>query len=108
MPTPSPVPHRNLLSALPEELATAFFAKARPVRLAAGRTLFEAGEAGNGCYRIEQGLLKVTLSVARNECILAILGAGSVVGELSLLDAGPRSASVAAIKDSELKFVSRV
>jgi len=108
MPTPSPVPHRNLLSALPEELAIAFFAKARPVRLAAGRTLFEAGEAGNGCYRIEQGLLKVTLSVARNERILAILGAGSVVGELSLLDAGPRSAGVAAIKDSELKFVSRL
>jgi hypothetical protein len=36
MPTPSPVPHRNLLSALPEELAAAFFAKGRLVRLAAG------------------------------------------------------------------------
>ena len=107
MPPPAPAPQRNLLSALPDELASALFANARPVRLAAGRTLFAAGEAGNGCYRVEQGLLKVTLAVARSERILAIVGAGSVVGELSLLDEGPRSATVSAINDSELKFLSR-
>jgi CRP-like cAMP-binding protein len=70
--------------------------------------VFIAGEQGDGCYRIDQGLLKVsTLSASGGERILAIVGGGTVVGELSLLDGGPRSATVAAIRDSELKFIGR-
>jgi CRP/FNR family transcriptional regulator, cyclic AMP receptor protein len=34
------------------------------------------------------------------ERILAILGPGSVVGELSMIDSAPRSASVTALRDS--------
>jgi CRP/FNR family cyclic AMP-dependent transcriptional regulator len=101
--------HRNLLSALPRNLAEDLFAKTRPVRVSAGHVLFVAGEPGDGCYRIDQGLLKVSaLSASGGERILAIVGAGTVVGELSMLDGGPRSATVAAVKDAELSFVSRV
>jgi CRP/FNR family transcriptional regulator, cyclic AMP receptor protein len=97
---------RSLLSALPRDLSEHLFAKARPLRFAAGCAVFIAGEEGDGCYRIDQGLLKVsTLSASGGERILAIVGAGTVVGELSLLDGGPRSATVAAIRDSELKFI---
>ena len=39
--------------------------------------------------------------------ILAILGPGALVGELSMIDGLPRSASVAAIRESKLSFVSR-
>jgi CRP/FNR family transcriptional regulator, cyclic AMP receptor protein len=68
--------------------------------------VFIAGEQGDGCYRIDQGLLKVsTLSASGGERILAIVGAETVVGQRSLLDGGPRSATVAAIRDSELKFI---
>ena len=41
------------------------------------------------------------------ERILAVLGPGSVVGELSMIDGAPRSASVIALSDSKLSFVSR-
>ena len=41
------------------------------------------------------------------ERILAILGPGSVVGELSMIDDAPRSASVTALRDSKLSFVGR-
>jgi CRP/FNR family transcriptional regulator, cyclic AMP receptor protein len=106
MPTPDAAP-RNLFSALPADLAERLFSKARPVRLAAGRDLFAAGDPGNGCYRIDQGLLKISaVSGSGGERILAIVGPGAIVGELSMLDEGPRSASVAAVRDSELSFVT--
>src|SRR6266571_3795972 len=42
----SDAPHRNLLAAVPQELAGRLFAKARPTRIAAGQALFVAGEPG--------------------------------------------------------------
>jgi CRP-like cAMP-binding protein len=70
--------------------------------------LFSAGEEGKGCYRVDEGLLKA--SVAKpggGERILAILGPGSVVGELSMIDGAPRSASIIALRDSKLRFIRR-
>jgi CRP-like cAMP-binding protein len=101
--------HGNALhSVLPEDLPAALFSQARPVSLPATRTLFLAGAPGDGCYRVDEGLLKVTMaSPSGGERILAILGSGALVGELSMLDGAPRSASVVAIRDSKLRFVSR-
>lgn len=98
----------NLLDSLPEPLASGLFARARPVKLGADQILFVAGDPGDGCYRVDQGLLKVSItSPSGGERILAILGRGSVAGELSMLDGAPRSAAITAIRDSELSFVSR-
>ena len=41
------------------------------------------------------------------ERILSIVGPGGIVGELSTIDGLPRSASVSAVRDSELTYVSR-
>jgi CRP/FNR family transcriptional regulator, cyclic AMP receptor protein len=102
-------PPENLLSVLPPEMSAALFAAARPHRLKADQTLFTAGDPGDGCYRVEQGLLKVTVvSPSGGERILAILGPGALVGELAMIDAQPRSASVVAARDSELSFISRM
>jgi CRP/FNR family transcriptional regulator, cyclic AMP receptor protein len=98
----------SLLAALPAELSQSLFAKARPLSLAADQTLFVTGDEGDGCYRVEEGLLKASIAApAGGERILAILGPGSVVGELSMIDGGPRSASVTALRDSKLSFVGR-
>jgi CRP-like cAMP-binding protein len=98
----------RLLADLPTEMSHGLFAKARPVSLAASQTLFVAGDEGDGCYRIEEGLLKASVATATGgERILAILGPGSVVGELSMIDGAPRSASVTALRDSKLSFVDR-
>ena len=70
--------------------------------------LFLAADPGDGCYRVEDGLLKVTMvSRSGTERILAFLGAGSIVGELSMIDGRPRSASVVAVRDATLSFLSR-
>ena len=97
-----------MLSVLPGDLSAKLFSSARQVQLKANQTLFTAGDPGDGCYRIESGLLKVTvMSPTGDERIFAILGPGSLVGELALLDAQPRSASVMSLRDSELTFITQ-
>ena len=51
----------SLLSGLPEHLSTNLFASAKPVQLATDEVLFLAGDPGDGCYRIDEGLLKVMM-----------------------------------------------
>jgi Cyclic nucleotide-binding domain len=48
---------------------------------------------------VDQGLLKVMVASPRGEeRIIAILGSGAILGELSMIDGLPRSASVAALR----------
>jgi CRP/FNR family cyclic AMP-dependent transcriptional regulator len=98
----------RLLSGLPTPLSTELFASAERVRLSAGEVLFRAGDSGDGCYRVEDGLLKVTIvSSSGGERVLAFIGRGAVVGELSIIDGLPRSASVVAVRDDAASFLSR-
>jgi CRP-like cAMP-binding protein len=74
----------------------------------AGKALFLAGDQGDGCYRIEEGVMKISVtSKSGDERILAVVGANAIVGELSLIDGLPRSASIIAIRDATVRFVSR-
>jgi CRP/FNR family cyclic AMP-dependent transcriptional regulator len=98
----------SLLSGLPEHLSANLFTSATPVKLNADEVLFLSGDAGDGCYRVEEGLLKVTMmSRSGTERILAFLGPGAIVGELSIIDGLPRSASVVAVRAAALSFLSR-
>jgi CRP/FNR family transcriptional regulator, cyclic AMP receptor protein len=102
-PRPKPI-----LSRLPEGMSAQLFARAKTRHLNAGDSLFSAGDAGDGCYRLEEGLLKVVITSPRGEeRILAILGPGQIAGELSIVDRQPRSASVIAVKHCELSFISQ-
>jgi CRP/FNR family cyclic AMP-dependent transcriptional regulator len=97
-----------VLGDLPSGFAKALFSKAREVALKADHSLFLQGDEGNGCYRVEEGLLKASVRAPKgNERILAIFGPGAVIGELAILDGRVRSASVIALRDSKLSFVSR-
>src|SRR5262249_29076226 len=99
---------QSLLSGLPQHLSASLFGNTTPVRLKGEEVLFLAGDAGDGCYRVEEGLLKVTMvSRAGSERILAFLGTGAIVGELAIIDGLPRSASVVAVRPSVLSFLSR-
>jgi CRP/FNR family transcriptional regulator, cyclic AMP receptor protein len=107
-PSKPPPPQANLLSDLPNQVSAELLARATPRRLTAGEVLFLAGDPGDGFYRLNEGLLKVSIaSLSGSERILAILGPGSVVGDLTILDGKPRSASVSALRDCTLQFVSR-
>lgn len=103
------MPRRTeFFAALPPEVTGRLLERANPVKIGASQTLFIAGDPGDGCYIIDEGLLKVELaSEAGVNRILALLRPGAVVGELSLIDGRPRSASVSALRPSKLRFVSR-
>ena len=94
-----------MLTALPPELLRGLFGKARTSSLAADQMLFLSGDPGDGCYRVDEGLLKVSVGAPDGgERILAILGPGSIVGELSMIDGAPRSASVCALREFEIEL----
>ena len=99
---------QNLLLGLPERLLGKLFETAKAVRLGRDEVLFLSGDAGDGCYRVEDGLLKVTMvSHSGSERILAFVGPGNIVGELSIIDGLPRSASVVSVRPTSLSFLSR-
>ena len=99
---------QSLLSRLPEQLLNRLFGGATTVRLKTDEVLFLAGDTGDGCYRVEDGLLKVTMiSRTGKERILAFLGPGAIVGEMSIIDRLPRSANVVAVRPAVLSFISR-
>lgn len=53
-------------------------------------------------YVVKSGRLQVIKSKGEGEVILAELGPGAMVGEMAFFDLKPRSASVRAVKDSEV------
>jgi CRP/FNR family transcriptional regulator, cyclic AMP receptor protein len=98
----------NLLSGLPPEYSSRLLVNAPAIDLTKGQALFQIGAPADGCYWLNKGVLKVSITSNQGaERILAILGPGSIVGELALIDGLPRSASVQALRDSRLTFVSR-
>lgn len=74
-------------------------ADAEWVALRAGETLFQRGDPGNAAYSVLSGRLRV---LREGASALNEIGAGGIVGEMALLSAGPRSATVLAVRDSLL------
>jgi CRP-like cAMP-binding protein len=68
-----------------------------------GEVVFAEGDEGDGLYVVASG----ELAVERGGRELIRLGRGEMVGELSVLDGEPRSATVRAATAAELYFVGR-
>lgn len=64
--------------------------------------LFREGDAPDALYVVKTGKLAVVKAKANSEIILAEIGPGAMVGEMAFFDNRPRSASVKAVKDTEV------
>ena len=74
----------------------------------AGYYLFTAEEPGEVVYIIRAGTVKIhTEQEDGTDVILAILGTGDTVGEMSLLEGDGRSASVVTLEESTLLWMDR-
>lgn len=71
-------------------------------KLSKDEYLFKEGDEPDAMYVVKSGRLQVIKSKGEGEVILAELGPGAMVGEMAFFDLKPRSASVRAVKDSEV------
>lgn len=97
----------ELFSGLPQDVLEQMKALLKRVRISQGEVLFKEGDAANGLYLIQKGRVKVYVAQDHKEFILNIQGAGEAVGELSLLDDEPRSATVVAMEACDLLYLSK-
>ncbi len=91
------------------EAELAFLAqRAVPRHYSAGQTVFGEGESCSGLYVVESGQVRIFKSSAGGrEQVLSIDGPGSSIAELPVFDGGNYPASVAAVSDATLLFVSK-
>lgn len=78
------------------------------VKLSAGETLFHTGDPGEALFVVRSGSIELYIKdTAGQKIVLTIAEEGSLFGELSLLDSGPRTATAIALSDSELLVLDR-
>lgn len=66
-------------------------------QLGNGDVLAKQGEVGNELFIVSDGLVEVTVRERTMPRVVVNLGTGQLIGEMSLVDRGPRSATVRAI-----------
>lgn len=88
----------SLFSACSKKELQAVARASDEVNLAAGRVLCEQNSVGREAFVIIEG----TAEVRRNGRKVATVGPGSCVGEMALLDHGPRTATVTAESDMKV------
>jgi CRP-like cAMP-binding protein len=93
---------------LPEHVLARLVDAARAVRIETGAEVFGEGDLARSMFVVATGELEVCKR-GRNgaEFCLAVLGRGASVGEMSLIDIQPRSATVRALSPSLLYVIDQ-
>lgn len=71
----------------------------------AGDVLFRQGEAGEVMFVIQSGAVRITRSLAGEERVVAVVGAGEFLGELAILNGRPRSATATVLEPTRCLVV---
>ncbi|HLF74445.1 MAG TPA: Crp/Fnr family transcriptional regulator [Anaerolineales bacterium] len=74
----------------------------------AGRNVLTIEQPGEAVYVILHGTVKIHVEQSERDVILSILGAGDLLGEMSLIDSVGRSASAVTLEDSLVLWMDRV
>jgi MFS family permease len=107
----APIPERELellrgiefFRLLPTQVLEALAGAMLPMHLDAGTGIVREGEAGDRFYIIESG----EVEVVKDGAVINVEGPGEYFGEISLLRDVPRTASVRAKTDVELRALER-
>ncbi|MGF1661689.1 MAG: Crp/Fnr family transcriptional regulator [Kineosporiaceae bacterium] len=97
-----------LLAALDDDDAAAVLDRMTPLDVSRGDKLFTEGEPGDSMFIIQRGKVKLgQRSVDNRENLLAVLGPGQMLGELSLFDPGRRTATAVAVTPCRVLTIDR-
>lgn len=73
-----------------------------------GELIFSEGASGQNAYIVRRGEVQVVKHTgSQGQVVLKTLGPGELFGEMALITANPRSASVVAVTDVELEVLDR-
>jgi CRP-like cAMP-binding protein len=84
-----------------DEYLTTLAGRLEEISLAEDEALFRENDIGDSMYIVVSGAVRVE----KGERVLATLGPGECVGEMAVLDAEPRSATVVAAQDCLLLMI---
>ena len=96
-----------LFAGLPEKDLDRLCAMAKTETLPAGEVLMEEGSLGDALYVILDGTFEITKRSHERDLWIANRGPGEMLGEISLLEQTPRSATVRAATDCRLLKINR-
>lgn len=71
-------------------------------RFKAGETIIRENDFGETAYIVQRGRVEVSREVEGRQLHLATIGPGETIGEMSMIDDKPRSATAVALDDCEL------
>src|SRR5258708_781016 len=97
-----------LFGELPPSILDRIGAYIKRRSVAKGTAIFEKGDAGVGLIGVLAGSVKISVTSADGrEVVLNIIREGEVLGEIALLDGGPRTANATAMSDCDLMVIER-
>lgn len=92
-----------LLSGLAPDLQSRIVSQCRGLAVPAGREIIGAGDASGDVFLLAAGTVRVSVHSAAGQLVsFRDAGPGEVLGEVSALDGGQRTASVTAVTDCRL------
>ncbi|MFT3925810.1 MAG: cyclic nucleotide-binding domain-containing protein [Myxococcales bacterium] len=107
VPADSPLPALPLFAALPPKELGRLLNAIRVEEISGGQAVVRQDDQGQEAFVVARGVLKVVRSTGGDETLLAQLGPGAMFGEMALLSAAPRSASVVALEPTQLLVLGR-
>ncbi|HEY7089463.1 MAG TPA: Crp/Fnr family transcriptional regulator [Tepidisphaeraceae bacterium] len=88
----------DLFKALAADDLAACAAKFRVIRFAKGQLLFGRGDTGTHLYLVAEGQVRLAIATSEGrELSFQIAAVGDLIGEIAVLDGGPRSAEATAL-----------
>ncbi|MCC7353206.1 MAG: cyclic nucleotide-binding domain-containing protein [Anaerolineae bacterium] len=81
--------------------------RSETVGICSGEILMEEGSPGDALYIVLEGEFEFTKRSGQQDVVIATRGAGEVIGEISVLEQVPRTATGRALRDSRLLKISQ-
>ncbi len=81
----------------------------KPSRVTAGAVFIEEGESVHTDYMVllVDGDVRVDTGASRESTVMTVIGPGNLIGEMGIIDGGPRSATCTAVTDLMVAVLSR-
>jgi NhaP-type Na+/H+ or K+/H+ antiporter len=99
--------HMPLFAGLSEEILDEIAEITKEHVIAPGEVLFEEGAPGRAMHVVARGALSVLKRIDDQEVLVDVLGPGDIVGEMALLSASPRGATVVAATAATLGEIKK-